>query len=95
MKTPYIANQQALAASPAGILATTMTVGTKWLTPRGVVVVWKAWVPDLTGEAEKVARHYKWGMPGADHNTEIGVTGAGMNRVAVASVGDWSPAPST
>lgn len=91
----YTRRQRALAASPVGLLAAKMTAGTRWLTPSGVTVtVWKGWSPDVVGEAESVARRYKWGMPDTNHNTELGVSSSdrGVERVSVDAVGDWLPA---
>ncbi len=93
--TTYTRNQARLAATPAGILAAGMTCGSRWLTPGGVVVmVWKAWTPDVEGYAEETARKYKWPLDSEGHNTEIGIESRerGTQRINVAKVGGWRPA---
>lgn len=97
----YTETQKALAESPAGKIAVTMTPGTRWRLPNGEVVrIWMGWTPDVEGRAEELAKAYHWGMPGPEHNTEIGISceaarraGLSTARVKVSDVGDWTLIP--
>ncbi len=88
----YAEQQKALAETPGGLVASTMTPGSRWTTPEGeTVTVWFAWVPGDASDEARAAK-YKWTLA-PNHNTEIGVTSRrhGTQRVKVEDLGEWVP----
>lgn len=71
----YTANQAALADSAGGAIASELKPGDAFTTHDGRTgTVWRAWSPDLKGDAEANAAKHNFPFDARTHNTTVGVT---------------------
>ena len=71
----YTVNQAALADSAGGAVAGELRPGDAFTTHDGRTgIVWRAWSPDLVGEAEATAAKLNLSFDARTHNTTVGVT---------------------